>query len=80
LRRYVLEGRQLFPTQPLGLALWLAKGMAGWMRQWTELLPATAPPAAPVPSRPVVTGPWQAQLTLVLAQMTLEHLQPRSSL
>ena len=80
LRRYVVEGRPLFPTQPLGLALGLAQGMAGWMRQWTELIPAPAPPPRPAPLRPAVNGPWQEQLTLVLAQMTLEHLQPQSCL
>jgi hypothetical protein len=38
LRHYVLEGRQRLQSQPLGLALWTAQGMAGWMRQWTQLL------------------------------------------
>jgi hypothetical protein len=79
LRRYVLEGRALFQTQPLGLALWAAKGMAGWMKQWTELLPVMAPPPTPVRSCPAATGSWQEQLTRLLAQMTLEQLQAHSS-
>jgi len=48
LRRYVVEGRQRLPAQPLGLALWLAKGMAGWMKQWGCLAEATAGPLKPV--------------------------------
>jgi hypothetical protein len=78
LRRYVLEGRQLFESQPLGLALWLAQGMAGWMKRWTAPLPVTAP--APVGSAAAGTGPWQEQLTWLLAQMTLEHFRPANSL
>jgi hypothetical protein len=78
LRRYVLEGRQRLQTQPLGLALWLAKGMAGWMKQWTELIEVRSLSPRPVFSTPVASGGWQEQLTLLLAQMTLEQLQPRS--
>jgi hypothetical protein len=81
LRRHVVGGGgELLETQPLGLALWLAKGMAGWMRQWSQLTELT-----PLPSRATLplscrsTGPWQHQLTLLLAQMTLEHLQPQGS-
>jgi len=37
LRCYVLEGRALLQAQPLGLVLWMAKGMAGWMREWSKL-------------------------------------------
>jgi hypothetical protein len=81
LRRYVLEGRQRLQTQPLGLALWLAKGMAGWMEQWSRLAEATPPPsqptrrlAAPLP------GGWQEPLTMVLAQMTLGYLQAEARL
>jgi hypothetical protein len=77
LRRYVLEGQQRLQTQPLGLALWLAKGMAGWMKQWTELIQLSASPR-PVLSAPVVSEAWQQQLTWLLAQMTLEQLQPQN--
>jgi len=79
LRAYILAGRQLFPTQPLGLALWLAKGMVGWMGQGSELTRATAPPPRPAAPPPgLATGPWQQQLILLLAQMTLENLQPQT--
>jgi hypothetical protein len=79
LRRYVLEGRQRLQTQPLGLALWLAKGMAGWMKQWTELIQLSGSPR-PVLSTPVVSDAWQEPLTLLLAQMTLEQFQPPRTL
>jgi hypothetical protein len=80
LRRYVLEGRQRLATQPLGLALWLAKGMAGWMRQWSQLTEATAPPPSPAPlPGPPTAGAWQQQLTQLLAQMTLAYLPPPGS-
>ena len=80
LRLYALEGRQRLQSQPLGLALWVAKGMAGWMRQWRQLLePASAPmsPASRLPS--TQPGAWQQPLTVLLAQITLQHLQAQSS-
>jgi len=79
LRRYVLEGQRLLQSQPLGLALWVAKGMAGWMKYWNQCTQASAasPSAVPLP-RATSPGPWQQQLTLLLAQMTLEQLQPAS--
>jgi hypothetical protein len=80
LRGYVLEGRQRLQRQPLGLALWLAKGMAGWMKQWTELIQLTSLSPRPTLSTPVPSGAWQEQLTQLLAQMTLEQLQPQSLL
>ncbi len=79
LRRCVLEGRQRLQSQPLGLALWMAQGMAGWMRQWRVLLePATRPLAMPPPT--AEAGAWQQPLTLLLAQITLQHLELRVSL
>lgn len=80
LRRYVVEGRQRLQTQPLGLALWLAKGMAGWMKQWTELIQLASSSPRPARSGPVASGAWQEQLTQLLAQMTLKQLQPESLL
>lgn len=78
LRRYVLEGRQRLQTQPLGLALWLAKGMAGWMKQWTAPIQSTCLSPQPALPGPVASGAWQEQLTVLLAQMTLQQLQPQS--
>jgi len=82
LRRYILEGQQRLQAQPLGLALWMAKGMAGWMRQWAQLLEPTAAPVStpPRPRSAQLGGPWQQPLTVLLAQITLQHLEPRMSL
>lgn len=79
LRRYVLEGRALLQAQPLGLVLWMTKGLAGWMNEWSKL-------SQPEPSRlsrvwpPSSTGSWQEELTMLLAQMTLSHLPSTCSL
>ncbi len=81
LRQYALQGRQRLQAQPLGLALWVAQGMAGWMKPWRELITG---PTAPVGLPPLAPGPalggWQEQLTWVLAQMTLANLQARKVL
>lgn len=81
LRQYALEGRQRLQAQPLGLALWAAQGMAGWMKQWTELITMPAPLVGlPAPASGPAGGGWQEQLTCVLAQMTLANLQARKVL
>ena len=81
LRQYVLEGGQRLQTQPLGLALWVAQGMAGWMKQWRELITTPTPPVGlPAPASGPALGGWQEQLTCVLAQMTLANLQARKVL
>jgi hypothetical protein len=78
LRQYVLEGRQRLPSQPLGLALWVAQGMAGWLGQWRRYLePAPAPAAGPPRGEPE-GGP--SGLTVLLAQITLQHLEGRVGL
>ena len=79
LRRYVLEGRAVLQAQPLGLVLWMTKGLAGWMNEWSKL----SQPEPPRPSAvwpPCSTGSWQEELTMLLAQMTLSHLRPTCSL
>jgi len=81
LRRYVLEGRQRLQSQPLGLAVWLAKGMAGWMGQWRQWLePASGPGSAPPRWPDAQPQRWQQPLTVLLAQMTWPHLEPPRSL
>lgn len=77
LRRHVLSGAHVFESQPLSLVLWFAQGMAGWMREWTKAVEA-APSSAVVPP-PVpftATTLWQQQLTLLLAQLTVQRLYP----
>jgi hypothetical protein len=74
LRRYVLQATPRFESPPVALAVWLAKGMAGWMCQCKRL-------TDPGPPWPRVIEPgwrsagWQQQLTSLLAQMTLTQLQ-----
>jgi len=80
LRRYVLEGRQRLQSQPLGLALWMAKGMAGWMRQWTQSLEPVALVSMPARPHRAEPGPWQQPLTALLAQIALQHLESQMSL
>ena len=77
LRRHVLHGCQIFDSDPLSLVLWLAHGMAGWMRHWAktvEVAPSTA--ATPPSLRLAATSLWQQQLTLLLAQITVQRLYP----
>jgi hypothetical protein len=65
----------------LGLALWVAKGMAGWMKQWSRLAEATVGlPKPAVLAQAPAGGAWQQQLTMLLAQMTLGHLQAQDRL
>ncbi len=77
LRRYVVQGRAVLGSQPLGLVVWRAKGMAGWMSQWHQpSQPEFQSPATAGVAAGLSTGPWQEELTLLLAGMTLAHLQP----
>lgn len=78
LRCYVLEGRAVLQAQPLGLLVWISKGMVGWMSEWSKLSQPEPPrPTAVGLARCPSTGSWQEELTRLLAQMTLPHLQPR---
>lgn len=74
LRRYVLSGPAL-PAEPLSLVLWLAHGMAGWMRHWKKEIECVSQVAPLPPPRCPETSAWQEQLTNLLAQMTAQHLQ-----
>jgi hypothetical protein len=81
LRRHVLQGGQIFDREPLSLVLWLAHGMAGWMRYWTQAVEVSPSPAvAPSPLPLAATSLWQPQLTLLLAQITVKHLYPPARL
>jgi len=77
LRRHALHGCQIFDSAPLSLVLWLAHGMAGWMRHWTKAVEAApSPTAIPPPLHLAATSLWQQQLTVLLAQITLQRLYP----
>ncbi len=77
LRRHVSPGGRVLDGEPLSLGLWVAQGMAGWMRRWSKAV-AVAPPSAapPPPVRLAATSLWQQQLTLLLAQITVQRLYP----
>jgi len=74
LRQHVLDRRQIFLADPLGLVLLCRQGVAGWMRGWDELARPTAPtpPAQPAPSPAVPLD--QQELTILLAQVTVKNL------
>jgi hypothetical protein len=81
LRRHVLNAGSGLELQPLSLMLWLTQGMAGWMRRWADALQGVGSSAVIPPSRPYsTTSLWQQQLTLVLAQITVQHLYPAGNL
>ena len=75
LRQHVLEDRQVLGADPLGLLLFFRQGVAGWMRAWQEPTSSLALSCAPAPCCPA-TPLWQEQLTRLLAQITVQHLQP----
>jgi hypothetical protein len=74
LRHHVLSDPVL-SAQPLSLMLWLAYGMAGWMRHWKLESKGPAKPLAAFLPRCPSTTTWQGQLTHLLAHMTTQHLQ-----
>jgi hypothetical protein len=81
LRRYIMNDNHVFESSPLGLALWLAQGMAGWMRGWTQAVQVASSPAlVRLPVRITATPLWQQQLTMLLAQITVQRLFPASGL
>ena len=81
LRRHVLHGCQIFDSEPLSLVLWLAHGMAGWMRHWAKAVEGVALPTGVLSLlRSAATSLWQQQLTLLLAQITVQRLYPALSL
>jgi len=81
LRQQVLKGAQVFESRPLSLAIWLAQGMAGWMRGWTQAVElAPSPAVVPLPVRITATALWQQQLTLLLAQIAVQRLYPAPGL
>jgi hypothetical protein len=75
LRRHALQAYQILEGDPLGLALLAQGGVAHWMRRWAA--PAPVPRSTPMLpaalAAPISSG-WQRELTLVLGQMTLQHL------
>lgn len=75
LRRHALEAHPILGNDPVDLALLAQGGVALWIRQWVA--PAPLPgnsPTLPAPVSAAMAPDWQRELTLVLGQMTLQHL------
>ncbi len=81
LRHLALSGSPLAGAEPLGLALLLRQGVAGWMRCWPRPVEAVAGAVVPRVASPVVPTPQsQQKLTTLLAEMSLAHLSPIATL
>jgi len=66
-------------TPPLGLWLLRQQGLAGWMERWTEAIESSVRTAAAVAPVRFGAAGWPRQpLTLLLAQMALQQIQPMS--
>lgn len=78
LREHALSASVLAGARPMGLIVVVRHGLAEWMRRWRESLdpaPDSSPPG--IDRRAWLPTPeWQSQLTLVLVQMAVPHLQP----
>ena len=82
MRHHVLNSRSILSTDPIGLG-WLREGgVAGWMRRWPDVEESTSFSsdrsvlALPLPA----FAPEPHLLTVLLAQMTAQHLCPPSRL
>ncbi|MGH7943627.1 MAG: hypothetical protein ACREH8_15920 [Opitutaceae bacterium] len=76
LRQHVLVGRQQLAAEPLGLGLVRGRGVVGWMEAWRQA--GATEPMAPTPLPPRIPDApgWQHDLTVLLAEMTVQHLRP----
>ena len=77
LRRHFVENRRLLGSDPLGLALLLRSGIAGWVRAWRSCTEAAPQTGAPTPDStcPPISTASQQELTLLIAHMTARHVQ-----
>ncbi len=73
LRQLAVAQSHIFNVEPLDFVILLRQGMAGWMRNWSGSAPT--PLQEPLPSAPAPSPQWQQQLTQLLAEMSLAHLQ-----
>jgi hypothetical protein len=76
LRQLALRGNRILGANPLGLVLLHRQGVAGWMRSWPT--PEQTAPRSPAPTRQAPMGstsPWQQELTILLAEMSLAGLK-----
>lgn len=74
-RQHALGTGPLLPVEPLGLAILVHYGIAGWMHRWPEAAAGiNRPGIAPIMPPCSSTSVWQQQLAVLLAQMSLPHL------
>jgi hypothetical protein len=77
LRQHAVAGSSVLSAHPLGLILLSRQGVAGWMRGWRELVdPLVTASASPLTLPAANPVSWQNDLTVLLAQMTAQHLHP----
>jgi hypothetical protein len=77
LRQHALSGITTLATPPLGLWLLRQQGVAGWMERWTEAVEGCVTTVTRAASALLGAAEWPRQpLTLLLAQMTLQQIQP----
>jgi hypothetical protein len=74
LRREALAAPPLLEQSPWGMILLLRHGVAEWMSRWTLAQPAPAKPSTRTSIIASEEG-WQNQVAVLLAQMTMPHLQ-----
>lgn len=78
LRRHAVNQGQYLTTEPLGFAVVCRYGIAGWMGTWQEAI-ATTPRLNALPPPAVISGGWKHELTVLLTEMTVQHLRPALS-
>lgn len=77
LRQHAVDGSSVLSAHPLGRILLSRQGVAGWMRGWRELVDPRVTASASLPTMPAANlVSWQNDLTVLLAQMTAQHLHP----
>ncbi|MEX2615676.1 MAG: hypothetical protein WD767_06245 [Alphaproteobacteria bacterium] len=76
-------GADVLAPPPLGMYLMRHYGVGGWMRRWAESAEDCAAGAAsarstsraPLPVELAPASLWREELTVLLAQMTFQHLR-----
>ncbi len=77
------DGAGVLAAAPLGMYLMRHYGVGGWMSRWAESAGDCAAGAAstrstlraPLPVELAPAALWREQLTVLLAQMTFQHLR-----
>jgi len=81
LRHHVLSPRPILSVDPMGLRVLREDGVAGWMHRWPDAQDwADSSPVGSVWALSLQLSPEPHLLTVLLAQMTSQHLCPPSPL